>query len=141
MKTKKSPKADLEKKKTIFLEIGLIVSLSLILYGFELGSSGKIVNANYGNTVKIIDEDIIPVIPDRPKPQPVEPEKPVARTEINIVDNNHHQDSVNIFNNENIDDPVDPLIFTWETDTASKDVVEVIEFYKVEVKPLFPCVD
>lgn len=32
---KKSPKADLENKRGLFLEIGLVVVLALVLFGFE----------------------------------------------------------------------------------------------------------
>jgi periplasmic protein TonB len=35
MEVKKSPKADLENKKTVFMQIGLVVVLSLVLIAFE----------------------------------------------------------------------------------------------------------
>ena len=35
MEIKKSPKADLEGKKGVFLEIGLTLALAVLLFGFE----------------------------------------------------------------------------------------------------------
>ena len=35
MELKKSPKVSLEKRKGVFLQVGLVVALSLILIGFE----------------------------------------------------------------------------------------------------------
>jgi periplasmic protein TonB len=39
MEIKKSPKADLENKKTVFMQIGLVVVLSLVLIAFEWTST------------------------------------------------------------------------------------------------------
>ena len=39
MELKKSPKADLENKKLLFTEIGLIVTLLVILFAFEWKTS------------------------------------------------------------------------------------------------------
>ncbi len=35
MNTKKSPKADLENKRVLFIEIGLVIALSIVLGAFE----------------------------------------------------------------------------------------------------------
>ena len=40
--TKKSAKADLESKKTMFIEIGLVVALAAVLFAFEWKSYEKI---------------------------------------------------------------------------------------------------
>ena len=41
MEIKKSPKADLEKKKGLFLEIGLIVTLLVVIFAFEWQTEEK----------------------------------------------------------------------------------------------------
>lgn len=41
MEVKKSPQADLENKKNIFLEIGLMLALGTILFAFEWKVSGR----------------------------------------------------------------------------------------------------
>lgn len=47
MKTKKTPRADLEKKKILFLEIGFVITLCVVLYSFEWGYFGNL--TVYGN--------------------------------------------------------------------------------------------
>lgn len=41
MEVKKSPQADIENKKNIFLEIGLMLALGTILFAFEWKVSGR----------------------------------------------------------------------------------------------------
>ena len=43
METKKSPKADLERKKPVFRKIGMIISLALVLLAFQWRSYDKII--------------------------------------------------------------------------------------------------
>ena len=54
MEIKKSPKANLENKKLLFTEIGLIVSLAIVLGAFEYGSKEKTV-AVLEDTTEVVD--------------------------------------------------------------------------------------
>ena len=57
MEAKKSKKANLENKKTIFIQIGLIISLAFVLYAFEYKSYDKFeFIVGNGNIENIIDE-------------------------------------------------------------------------------------
>jgi protein TonB len=85
METKKSKRADLEPKKSIFLQVGLIVALGLSLAAFEWKTPVKeiVVTSTSWETVQ---EDLYiknPVIVDQ-KPAPI----PVVAPAIRIVDNN-----------------------------------------------------
>ena len=42
MEVKKSPKADLEGKKTIFLEIGFVIALGILLSAFNWKTNTKV---------------------------------------------------------------------------------------------------
>ena len=59
MQVKKSPKADLEKKKMIFLEIGLVVALAVCLVAFEW-TSEDVSQSNLGdlNMAEVFEEEI-----------------------------------------------------------------------------------
>jgi protein TonB len=84
MEAKKSKSADLESKRIIFLQVGLIVALGLSLAAFEWRSPVK--KMSFSQTWDQVPEDIViknPVIEDK-KPLP----KPVAAPLIRIVDNN-----------------------------------------------------
>jgi len=84
MESKKSPKADLEGKKVIFTQIGLIVALAVILLAFEWKSYDKTVDGFGERIVEDIPEEIIPITEQKVKPPPPPPPKKVVV--INIVE-------------------------------------------------------
>lgn len=59
MEVKKSPKADMENKKTLFMEIGLVVSLALVIIMFSVSQREKIIEimdtGALGDEVEVID--------------------------------------------------------------------------------------
>ena len=83
MEAKKSPKADLESKKGIFLEIGLIVALAVVLLAFNYRSYERSGGLNIQVQVDDTPEEIIPITKQEVKPPPPPPPKQV--TVINIV--------------------------------------------------------
>lgn len=90
MEAKKSEKADLEKKKFLFTEIGLVSILALVLVAFNLRSSDQKESAFKAEIVSnVMEEDIIQTEedkPDEPEPEPEQPE-PEVTTELEVVDN------------------------------------------------------
>jgi len=87
MELKKSDKANLEKRKGIFFEFGLVISISLLLIAFEWTSGGLSANEfDLGNQEQI-EEEMIPITRQQPEPpKPVEP--PKVTEELLIVDDN-----------------------------------------------------
>lgn len=90
MEAKKSQKADLEKKKGLYLEIGLVTILALVLVAFNLRSTEK---SDSGLAVQMISEEMEEEIiqteeeqQQEPEPEPEQPE-PEVTTELEIVDN------------------------------------------------------
>ena len=90
MEAKKSQKADLEKKKGFFLEIGLVTILALVLVAFNLRSTDKKDSGLKDQTVSIeIEEEVLNTEedqPEEPEPEPEQPE-PEVTTELEVVDN------------------------------------------------------
>lgn len=83
METKKSTRADLEPKRNLFLQAGLIFALSATLVAFEWKSPIKSsIQLRMDNSIATIDEIINPTIQDLPKPKPA----PVSLTRITLVD-------------------------------------------------------
>ena len=86
MKARKNKKADLESKKGLFFEIGLIASLLAMVLVFdsswERSETSMLVD---GRT--IIDDDVVPLIDVPEEPIEVAP-KPIISDLINIVDEN-----------------------------------------------------
>ncbi len=87
MEIKKSEKANLENKKLLFVEIGLVISL-LITYGaFSWTSKEVNVNTLGDDTAEVVlEEEIIPITQDTPPPPPAAPKMPVLSDQIDIVD-------------------------------------------------------
>ena len=85
MEAKKSPKADLENKKGLFLEIGLVVILVVTLVAFNLKNyDNEKVDISQRTAVDEIEDVVIQTAEDTPPPPP--PEQPEVVTELTIVE-------------------------------------------------------
>lgn len=86
MESKKSPKADLERKRFLFFEIGLVFALLLTLLAFEWKSKPAETRAYFGLSGENIDEEQIPITRQQ-RQEPPPPPPPIDPFELNIVDN------------------------------------------------------
>ena len=57
MELKKNPKADLESKRQIFLQIGLILSLSITVFAYEFKTYDKIATDDIKEDKVIADDE------------------------------------------------------------------------------------
>ena len=81
---KKAPKADLESKKTIFIEIGLVIALAVVLFAFEWKSYEK---TELNMAARIADdapEEMVEITQHEKPPPP--PKPPQQTTIIEIVE-------------------------------------------------------
>lgn len=84
MEAKKTPKADLENKKVVFIQIGLVISLGLVLLAFEWKTYEKAEKEVFQrDEVEFVQEEIIQT-EHEVKPPPPPPPKQV--TVIDIVE-------------------------------------------------------
>lgn len=117
MELKKNPKADLEKNKLLFIEIGLALSLFIVLMAFEWKSTGG-VNTDFANVQDIVvEEEMIPITEQEEIKPPPPPEPVQVIDVINIVD-----DDVEI------DDDVDLFDMEFQDDIA----VKIVDFQEAE---------
>lgn len=86
MEQKKTAKADLESKKTVFLQIGLVIALAITLAAFEYKSYDKQEVSGFGDN-KFVDvpEEMVQITQQQNTPPP--PAPPATTTVINIVNN------------------------------------------------------
>jgi protein TonB len=126
MQPKKNPKISLESKKSLFFQIGLAVTLVLVLIAFEWKSYEKN-DYNLGSlNLDDMEEEIIPITRQEVKPPPPPPPPPEV---IEIV-----EDEVEIENEVEIED----------TETDEDEIIEIEEeddeefFMVVENMPEFP---
>ncbi|MBQ6237192.1 MAG: energy transducer TonB [Bacteroidales bacterium] len=140
MEAKKSEKADLEKKKGLHLEIGLVTILALVLVAFNLRSTDKKDSGFVQQMVTTeMEEEILQTQQeeDIPEPEPEQPE-PEVTTELEVVD-----DDADIKNELGIVDAGDNANKQQEevviTDVGTEEVVEEEEiFVFVEEYPSYP---
>lgn len=101
MEIKKNPKADLQNKKALFFEIGLAVSLGIVLLAFEWTSTDT-VNVELAQTTEVkVEQEIIPIT-NRDEVKPPEPPKQITVSDvIKVVDDNVNvNDNTDIFDSE-----------------------------------------
>lgn len=134
METKKSPKVDLEKKRGIFFQIGLIITLSACLLAFEWKSSkGEL--ASLGDLSNlIIEEEIIPITRQEELKTPPPPQQVIE--ELNIVEDDEEiKEEIEIKDSESDQDTKVEVINIQQEE---EEVDEVFNFYVLEDKPEFP---
>lgn len=138
MKTRKTDRADLENKRFIFLEIGMIVSLSIALLAFSWKTADRNQGLNYSRSEIDVPEEIIPVTQQKPPEMPkVQPPKVI--TVINIVEDDLTvEDEIFIDAEANDETEIDPYVPALpEQDDEESEIGDEI-FTVVESQPSFP---
>jgi len=136
MEQKKTPKADLENKRFIFTEIGLVIGLALMLVAFEWKSYEKTTVEVTSRQVENVSEDIIPITEQKVKPPPPAPVKQVVK--INIVEDNITvDDDINIDAEADQNTEVQEYIAPVKAD-EEESAEEAQIFMVVESMPEYP---
>lgn len=138
MEIKKSPKASLENKKLLFKEIGLIISLAIVLGAFEWSTSEKATSTLAADNKVVIEEEQVPITQDTPPPPPAELKEPVVSDIIDIVDDDVKVDDKLLISSE--DDKslgVEIKNYVVQNTTEEAAVEEEVPFAIVEEKPTF----
>ncbi len=86
MELKKNPKADLEKRRGLYLEIGLVVVLVAVLVAFNVKSYDKETKEQFERVASEEIEDVIIQTQQEELPPPPPPEAPEVTTEFEIVE-------------------------------------------------------
>lgn len=136
MELKKSPKANLESKKTLFTEIGLIVALAVVLVAFEHKTREKAVSTLEEEVYIPVEEEIIPITQETPPPKPDMPKIPQLSDEIDIVSDDIQVEDI-IINTEDIAD-MGVQVMDYVAEVEEEEIEEVIIMSAaVEEEPSF----
>ena len=100
MEAKKSKKANLEGYKGIFVEVGLIISLALMIFAFNWSSSGEVAEVFQTESISVEEEVDVPITEETPPPPPEQVEIPQVSDEMILVDNSMDIQSTNLFSSE-----------------------------------------
>ena len=136
MEIKKSEKANLENKKLLFVEIGLIISLLIVYIALEWTTKETNTAVLEDNTEILIEEEIISTNMETPPPPPAAPKIPVLSDQIDIVDDEIELEDDMFMN---LEDNASLGVEIMDYVEVQEEVVEeeAIPFQLVEEKPSF----
>ena len=136
MEVKKTPKADLENRRTLYTEIGLVVAL-LVVWGALSYSTKEKAVASLGEDTQVVEvEDMVPITQETPPPPPEAPKIPVLSDQIDIVEDDIKVDDNFMSLEDDANLGVEIMDYVEE---VKEEVVEeeAIPFQLVEEKPSF----
>ena len=129
MSFKKNPKYDLEKKRSYFTQLGLVVSLLIVIIAFEWKTYDKVASSLGSLEMLDLEEEIIPLTEKELKPPPPPPPPP---PKIVIVED---------------DIVIEEELDIEEAETDEEEIIEILEeeeeeeifnFAVVEQQPIYP---
>lgn len=134
MEKKKNERADLQNKRLLFTEIGCILALAAVYFGFEY-TTAEVRTAALEDAGTVVEvEDMIPITFDTPLPPPALPQI-VLSDILDIVDDDIEVDDEHILLPDDFDAPV--LITDCFEVVEEEAEEETLPFILVEEKPKF----
>jgi protein TonB len=135
MEEKKSPKANLENKKLMFMQIGLIISLIIAWLAFEHKSYDKReIDPSLLRQTEVVEEEMVEITKqEEPKPQPVE--VPKQTTQLEIVQDDVEVEDIEINAEVDQQEVIEEYV---PVEVEEEDVQEQEIFQIVEEMPSYP---
>ncbi len=131
MELKKNPKADLEKRRGLYLEIGLVVILAASLVAFEVKSYDSDESTAFVREVVEEPEEIIIQTDIQEPPPPPPPEVPEVTTVINVVENDQEIKNELVvdagLNEDTKNIAIAPVIVEEEEEVKEEEIFTVVE--------------
>jgi protein TonB len=138
MQAMKTEKANLENKRFIFLQLGMIIALALVLLAFSWKTYDISFEQIYTRRVLDIPDEMIPIT-EQKEPEPPKQRPPEIVSTINIVDDETDVDDILVIDagaDESTAIPDYIPVATMEQEEDIEDGNEV--FMVVESSPSFP---
>ena len=136
MEIKKSPSADLNNKKLLFVEIGFVIALLIVYGAFEYRTKEKKEAVLAAENTEIIEEEIVPITQENTPPPPEIAKVPVLSDIIDIVEDDItvEDNILNLEDDANLGVEVMDYVSEVEEEVVEE---ESIPFALVEKKPSF----
>ena len=130
MEVKKSPKADLENKKGLYLEIGLVVILALSIFALNFKNyDNDKVEISQRTVLDEMEETVIQTAEDTPPPPP--PETPEVTTELTIVEDDavieNELGIVDMSEKNAVNEEVVQVVVEEEVEEVEEEIFTVVE--------------
>ncbi|MBD77878.1 MAG: energy transducer TonB [Crocinitomicaceae bacterium] len=133
MEAKKNPQADLEKRKGLLFQLGIVLALALVLVAFEWAQFER-TNSELGKlNVELEEEEMIPITQQTPPPPPPPPPPPQTIVLEIVEDDEEVEEDLEL--DTEADEDTEVEIVEVEEEEA---IVEDEIFTFVEEQPTFP---
>ena len=137
MELKKNPKADLEKRRVLYLEIGLVVILAASLVAFNIKSYDAEETTIIQRDAVQEEEEIIIQTQEQELPPPPPPEAPEVTTEFEVVQDDKEIENELVVNAQ-VDEDTKNIEITPVKIEEEEEEEDVQIFTVVENDPEFP---
>ncbi|HXK90769.1 MAG TPA: TonB family protein, partial [Bacteroidales bacterium] len=135
MEPKKNPKKDLNRQRTLFLQIGLVFALAVVFLAFEWKTYEKSESTLASSGPVQIDEEIVQITQQEKPPEP--PKAAEVTTILEIVDNDVIvEDEINVDIEARADQAVQSYVPVMTEEEPAPVAEEIFTF--VEEYPEFP---
>ena len=130
MEIKKSPKADLESKKSTWLLVGYVIVLAFMFVAFEWTKRDIKIDTSQAITDVFFEEEIIPITEQPEQVTPPPPEAPSIAETLTIVEDDADVEETAIVSSEELNQAVEIKyvpVAVEEEEPEEQTIFEVVE--------------
>ena len=130
MEIKKTPKADLENKKSTWLLVGYVIVLAFMFVAFEWTKRDIMIDTSQAITDLVFEEEIIPITEQPEQVAPPPPEAPSIAETLTIVDDDADVEETTIATSEETNQAVEIKyvpVAVEEEEPEEQTIFEVVE--------------
>lgn len=138
MEVKKSPKADLERGKTLSVLMGFVVGLAVMFVGFEWSTRDVMVVKESDQVQDIIAEEEVEITRPENTPPPPPPPAPVVTEVLNVVEDDVELEQQDILTSEDTQEAAQTAVYTPPAVEEEEEESAQQIFTVVEEMPEFP---
>ncbi len=138
MKARKTIHADLEHKKSLFFELGLVISFALVLFSMEYNFKEKPSDVIVTQYVEATEEEMVPITRQEETVAPPPPSPVKTYDVINIVENDIEiEEELEILDTETDQDEIVEVVENLNVELEEEETSEAPIFMVVEEMPIF----
>jgi protein TonB len=127
MEIKKTPKADLENKKSTWLLVGYVIVLAFMFVAFEWTKRDIKIDTSQAITDLVFEEEIIPITEQPEQVAPPPPEAPSIAETLTIVDDDADVEETTIATSEETNQAVEIKYVPVAVEPEEQTIFEVVE--------------
>ncbi len=138
MKARKTIHADLENKKSLFFELGMILSFGIVLFSMEVNFKERASKSVLTDNVVVTEEEMVPITRQEETVAPPPPSPVKVYDVITIVENDIDiEEELEIMDTETNQDEMVEVVEDLNVEMEEEEATEAPIFMVVEEMPIF----